>query len=99
MKILIFTGRAESPDKEPLLCREETEVSEKEVRFGSYPLSLLKTAISEDGVTADGVKYEWEKLPITINKVGKHVTVYRDTVEENITLTVELKNIDTEGRK
>ncbi len=98
MKTLLFTGRVVSEDKEPLFCREEVKVSVKEVSFKSYPLSLLKTAVDNDGVTVDGIKYEWQALPITISKSGKHVTVYRDTVEENITITIEFKSDNTEGK-
>ena len=98
MKILLFTGRAVSEDKKPLFCREEAEVSVKEITFKSYPLSLLKTTVDNGGITVDGIRYEWEMLPITINKIGKHVTVYRDIVEESITITVELKSDNTEGK-
>ena len=98
MKTLLFTGRVISSDKEPLFCCEEIEVAAKEVSFKRYPLSLLKTAVDNDGVTVDGIKYEWQMLPITINKSGKHVTVYRDTVEESITITIEFKSNNTEGK-
>lgn len=98
MKTLLFTGRVVSSDKEPLFCCEEIEVAVKEVSFKSYPLSLLKTAVDNDGVTVDGIRYEWQMLPITINKNGKHVTVYRDTVEESITITIECKSNNTEGK-
>ena len=98
MKTLLFTGRVVSEDKEPLFCCEEIEVAAKEVSFKSYPLSLLKTVIDDDGVTVDGIRYEWQTLPIAIYKSGKHVTVYRDTVEESITITIEFKSNNTEGK-
>ena len=98
MKTLLFTGRVVSEDKEPLSCREEVEIAVKEVLFKNYPLSLLKTTVDNDGITVDGIRYEWQMLPITINKIGKHVTVYRDIVEESITITVELKSDNTEGK-
>ena len=97
MKVLLFTGSVTSEDKEPVFCREETEVGEKEISFKSYPLSLLKAVVDMGGITADGIRYEWHMLPITINKIGKHVNVYRDVVLESITVTVELKSDDTEG--
>lgn len=94
MKILLFTGIVVSSDKEPLFCCEEIEVVAREVNFKSYPLSLLKTVIDNDGVTVDGIRYEWQMLPITINKSGKHATVYRDIVEESITITIEFKAME-----
>lgn len=98
MKTLLFTGRVVSEDKEPLFCCKEIEVAEKEVSFKSYPLSLLKTAVENDGITVDGIRYEWEMLPITINKSGKHVTVYRDIVEESITITIAFKSDHAEEK-
>ena len=98
MKTLLFTGKVVSEDKEPLFCCKEIEVAEKEVSFKNYPLSLLKTAVDNDSIIVDGIRYEWKMLPITINKSGKHVTAYRDIVEESITITIEFKSDHTEEK-
>lgn len=98
MNTLLFTGSAISYDKKPLICYEEIEISAKEVAFKSYPLSLIKATIDNDGITVDGIRYEWKMLPVTINKHGKHATVYRDIVDENITITIEFNSVNTEDK-
>ncbi len=96
MKILIFSGSVTSSDKEPIFCREEKEVNTQKVIFRNYPLTLLDATLDDEGVTADGIKYVWEMLPITINKTGKHITKYRDVIEERITIAIELKTVNSE---
>ena len=98
MRMLLFTGNVTCSDKSPLFCCEEIEIAEKEVLFKSYPLSLLKSTVDNDGITVDGIRYEWSRLPIILTKTEKHVTIYRDIIEESITITIELKSVNQEGR-
>ena len=97
MEKLIFKGEVISSDKEPLFCQEEIEVTVNEITFKVYPLSLLKVKITADGIMIDDVAWQWQEFPITIHKVGKHSTRYREMIEENITITVGLKrDMETE---
>lgn len=98
MNTLVFTGRVISSDKEPLFCCEEIEITVKEIIFKSYPLSLLKVVLNNDGITVDGDKYKWQMLPITIHRTGKHVTKYREIVDEDIMITIEFKAVNMEGK-
>ena len=98
MKRLLFTGKVTSPDKEPLIHREEIEISENRIKFKNYPLSMLEINLTSDGITIDDINYPWQAFPVKINKSGKHATVYRDIVEENITITIEFKSDNTEGK-
>ena len=86
-----FEGIVTSIDKEPLICSEELAVNEEKPILKKYPLSLLNVILDTDGITIDGIKYEWSMFPITLNKTGKHITKYRDVVEEKIIITVLLK--------
>lgn len=91
MKTLLFTGRVISSDKKMLFCCEEIEINIKEIKFKSYPLSLLKVILDNDSVTVDGDNYKWQMLPITIYRMGRHMTKYREIVDEDIMITIELK--------
>ncbi len=95
VKTLSFSGRITSLDKEPFDFDEKIKIADAEVIFKTYPLSLLKVRLDSNGVLIDGIKYTWENLPVTIHKVGKHCTKYRDIVEENIEITIEC--IETES--
>ncbi|MBQ9745807.1 MAG: hypothetical protein IJW21_03195 [Clostridia bacterium] len=91
MKKLIFCGKAACADKAPLFCREEIALGVKDVKFKNYPLSLLCVGIGERGITADGAEYLWEDFHVTVHKVGRHITKCRETVEENIVITVDIQ--------
>ncbi len=97
MRILVFIGRVISLDKEPIFCREEIEVAAKEIVFKSYPLSLLKVILDNNSITVDEEKYGWDMLPITVHRIGKHITKYREIVDEDITIKIEFKAVDMEG--
>lgn len=91
MDKVIFSGMVMSQDKESLQYHEEIELFAKDIAFRNYPLSLLNVILDTDGITIDGIKYEWDMLPITIHKVGKHSTKYREIVDEDIEITVKIK--------
>jgi len=97
MKFLVFNGIVKSKDKQPLFCREKTAMEPKDFIFKSYPLTLLKATSDKNGITIDEIRYEWEMLPITIHKTGRHITKYREVIKEEITITVELETVNTEA--
>lgn len=91
MKNLFFTGRATSYDREPIHCFEQKEISTKKIVLKNYPLSMIEVEINNEGILVDDNYYEWNMFPITIKKTGNHVTKYRDIVEEDIIITIEIK--------
>lgn len=98
MKMLLFSGKAESFDREPIYCYEKTDIDEKEVVFKDYPLSLLKVKIFKNAIIINENRYEFQTLPITLTLAGKHITKYRDIVEERIEIAVEITDINSEVR-
>ncbi len=88
MKELVFEGKAECKNNESIYCREKIVIMNGKIIFSSYPLSLLDVRVDSDCLFIDGTKYDLGKMPIVLYRRGKHITKYRDIVEENITITI-----------
>ena len=86
MNDIVITARVESADIEPLCFVERLGVGK--VSFSRYPLSLFSFEMDGESVSVNGVRYPLDSLPVTVRAKGAHVTKYRETVEEHITLTI-----------
>lgn len=91
MKTLVFSGKVECLDKESLICCKEIVLNNHHNNFKEYPLSLLEMEITQEGIIIDGIHYKWDLFPVVIRKQAKHVTKYREVIEETITIHIEEK--------
>lgn len=89
MRKLVFIADVTCRDKKPIHFREYIINPKGRMSFRCYPLTLLEVYAESDYLLVDGQQYAWENLPLAVKRSGRHITQYREIIEETITITID----------